>query len=123
MKVQYIDINRLTKEETTIFISLVDKYIKKLERTVPNAILILKIHTQKTAGKGKKYSLHAKLDNPNTIVKSKSFDWDIARVTHKILQQIEKQLKKKYKLEGQPQEKFHPINPKRGFRVKDEGRI
>lgn len=112
MQVQYIDLKILEKEESAVIIPLVDSYIQKLERITPNATLILHVHKQKTAGKKSKYSFKVRLDNPNVILETSAFDWDIARTAHKVLKQVEKILKKKYKKDAQKQERAHPINPR-----------
>ena len=112
MQVQYIDLKLLEKEESAVLVPIVDSYIKKLERMTPDATLILHAHKQKTAGKKAKYSFKVRLDNPNIILETSAFDWDIARTTHKVLKQVEKILKRKYKRDAQKQERAHPINPR-----------
>jgi len=100
MAIEYRDLRVLGDEEKPVLNKLTDEYYRKISRKLNNPKLILKFKKYNQAGKRVKYSIHARLDNPNLIASAKAHDWDFARALHKVMKKIINEIKHKYKLEG-----------------------
>lgn len=110
--IQYVGLKALGDDAMTVQ-TLVERYIGKLERDVPNCQLI--VHTKlHDVGGRVKYSFHVRVDGPQLIAKADAVDWDVRRTVHKVMQALENELEHKMKKQGQQQEKFHPKKAKRG---------
>ncbi len=102
MKIQYIDINKLTLSERLRLKSLTTGYAEKLDRDLPlDSVMVIQIKLHDIEGKRKKYSLHARIDSPSLLLaSSRASDWDLARTVHKSMKNIENRLQHKLKLKG-----------------------
>ena len=73
-------------------------YYQKIERDLPG---LLKIHAKNhdKAGERAKYSFHAKIQSPISLINVKGSDWDLHKALHNVLKKVETQIKYKFKTE------------------------
>ena len=57
---------------------------------------------------------NARIESPDMVLKSDASDWDLRRTVHMLMKALENELKRRFKTEGQKQERFHPKKAKRG---------
>ena len=60
------------------------KYYEKISRDLPGT---LRIHAKKhdKAGERAKYSFHAKVQTPTSLINVRDDDWDLHKALHKVL--------------------------------------
>ncbi len=75
------------------------RYYEKIKRDLPG---LLSIHAKKhdKAGERCKYSFHAKVKTPESLINVKGDDWELHKALHKVLRKVESQVKHKFKSEG-----------------------
>ncbi len=107
MYVNYINIKKdFNDSEISEVTRIVDETCKKLDRKFPKAILVVQGKKHDVEGTRCKYSFHFRIENPNLDITAECADWDLPRALHNGMQKIAKALEKKYKLEGQAQERI-----------------
>ena len=106
MYVNYIGIKKdFNESEISEITRIVDENCKKLERKFPNATLVIQGKKHDKEGTRCKYSFHFRIDNPDLDITAESADWELPRTLHDGMQKVAKALEKKYKFEGNPQER------------------
>ena len=98
MSLQYIGFRSLDEEEAEKLSKISEKEYPKIERTLPTANIILRIKKYKEKGKKNKYSIHAKIEAPNTKIVAQTADWDIAKTTHKVFNKLQTEINHKFKV-------------------------
>ena len=75
------------------------RYYEKIKRDLPG---VLKIHAKKHEKTGErcKYSFHAKVQTPISLINVKDDDWELHKALHKVLRKVESQVKHKFKENG-----------------------
>ncbi len=107
MFVNYINIKKdFNDSEISEITRIVDENCKKLDRKFPKAVLVVQGKKHDLEGTRCKYSFHFRVENPNLDITAECADWELTRALHAGLKKVEKALEKKYKLEGQAQEKI-----------------
>jgi len=100
MAVKFIGLKDLTQEEANLVTVLVEEYALKYQRDLPDFNLIIRIKKLSKTGGKHKYSIHARLNDPSTILVSQAFDWDFPRTIHKSMKKLGNELQHKFKTEG-----------------------
>jgi len=77
---------------------LAKAYHDKYERDLKELILFVDIKTYNRDGKRKKFSIHARIEEP--IVSASAADWDLPRTLHKVFKNIENEIQHKFKTFG-----------------------
>jgi|TARA_Y100000310_G_C20601814_1_gene773438 ribosome-associated translation inhibitor RaiA len=96
--IQILGLNEFDEKEKNDIVDLTKLYYRKIERDLQG---LLKIHAKKhdKAGKRAKYSFHAKIQTPISLINVKDDDWDLHKALHKVLKKVENQVKHKFKTE------------------------
>lgn len=106
MFVNYINIKKeFNDSEISEITRIIDENCKKLDIKFPKAVLVVQGKKHDVEGTRCKYSFHFRIENPEIDVTAESADWELPRTLHNGMQKIAKALEKRYKLEGQAQEK------------------
>jgi len=96
MVLRYVGIKSLGESDSFTVKRISEKVYPKLLRYMPDAELVLIIKKYEKTGNRQKFSVHSKLNNPKMKFKSESFDWDISKATHKALNKLQTEVKRKY---------------------------
>ncbi len=115
--VTYSGLKKLDANDASQLKTLVEHYMEKIERVFPYFDLLFHTKVHKPEGRIK-YSFHGRIDAPSVVLTSEASDWDLARTVHKVMRKLENEARKKYKIGGQKQERFHPKKAKRGTDVR-----
>lgn len=99
MQVRFVGLRDLTQEEASLLSTLVEGYKLRLERDIPDFILVVSVKKHSKKAK-QKYSIHTKLSAPSAVLVSQAFDWDFSRTIHKAMKKLENELQHKFKIEG-----------------------
>jgi len=88
MDIQFIGLKILDEEELSILNRIVKDEKGKLEIEVPDSKLIIQVKKYNKEGKRSKYSLQAKLNNPNTRFAAQSDEWELSKAVHKVFDKL-----------------------------------
>ena len=96
--IQILGLKDFSEKEQNEVLELTQRYYEKIERNLPG---LLKIHAKKhdKAGERSKYSFHAKVQLPESLINVRDDDWILATALHKVLKKVENQVKHKFKNE------------------------
>ena len=102
MAIQFVGINSLSDAENSILARISKNSMPKIERTLDNSSLILKIKKEEAGGKRARFIVHAQINHPSVKFKAKGESWDFAPALHgifdKLITEISKtQIKKRQK--------------------------
>jgi len=81
---------------------LLNEYGPKIERMLDNDV-VLEIHFKEYEKEGNrvKHSVSAKINYANNIFQASDFDWDLARVIHKVMKKLETEIEHKLHVSDQ----------------------
>ncbi len=97
MIIKYVGLRNLNKIEVANIKELVLKYSKKLDIKLKNSTLVFDVKKYEHENAKTKYSVHARVDSPHTMLAVKRSGWDLRRTLHGLLQALEKQMQHKIK--------------------------
>ncbi len=83
---EIINIKILNEKERIIAKKLFNEYYLKIQRLVKNSFS-LKVHFKEheKEGKRRKLSIHVEVITAGKVFTAKAFDWDLARMIHKVM--------------------------------------
>ncbi len=103
--IQFSGLNDLGSEDQVRVKDLAAEYYEKIQRSLKNITsLQIRVKPYKTAGgdgKKKKFSVNAKAIAPTAVLAASADDWDIARVMHKVMQDIEHEIQHRFHSDDQ----------------------
>jgi len=97
MEIEFIGFKTLDEQHQSILNQISTKSVKRIKSKFPESKLIIIIKKYEKEGKGAKYSLNAKLENPRIKFAARSHDWDLAKAAHKIFYKLENEIHHKLK--------------------------
>ena len=77
--------------------SLIGKSFGRLQRDLKKSELFVDVKKQKILGLRHKYSFHLKLESPDIMFTAKQGGWDLTRTLHRVLDNLEIQVEKKFR--------------------------
>lgn len=97
--IQILGLKDFNEQEQMDIQEFTFRYYEKIKRNLPG---VLKIHAKKheKAGERCKYSFHAKVQAPTSLINVKDADWELHKALHKVLRKVESQIKHKFKENG-----------------------
>lgn len=107
MEIIYKDIKILNDKEKIRVLDLVKRNLDKVRRDIDGKFIFIFKKYEKE-GERAKYSVNCKVDSPNIILSAHATEWDIAKVMHMLFDNLEREIQHRFKIDAQPQEKFHP---------------
>ena len=100
MAIKYVGIGSLEEADKFKLTKISEREFPKLTRHLPNGSLMLIIKKYSKTGKRHKYSLHAKIDDPDLKFKAESHEWDISKAAHKVFEKLEQEISHKTEIKS-----------------------
>ncbi len=94
--VTYVGLHVLDSIESADLKRIVGKSFRKLRRDLKRAELYVDVKKQKVLGLKHRYSFHLKLESPDIVFTSKQAGWDFNRELHRVLDNLEIRVDKKF---------------------------
>ena len=95
-------LNKLDSFEIATIERITTEYYSKFDRSIKNVALRVAIKKCDIEGKRAKYALTARIENPQIrpIVSARASDWDLARVSHKLMNKLLSESEHRLKIKG-----------------------
>ena len=96
--IQFIGLKDIEPVEQDMINTLTTEYFQKIKLGLKNIVkLVVHIKKSNKGGKQSQFDLRVKAEAPTDMIEAHAEDWDLARVTHKVFKDIERQLERKFK--------------------------
>lgn len=85
-------------EEKEVIGKLSSEYYEKIKRGLNNDFdLVVHLKTYNKGGKQKEWEIKAKIEGISSGFKATESDWDLARTLHKVFQDLQRQIERRFK--------------------------
>lgn len=95
MAVIYEGLKDLKQDEIKLIKELVEPGYERVKRDFVNSKLVVDVQKADKAGNRAKYTVHLRLDNPSLLLTAEESDWELHKVLHKTLDNLQEQVRKK----------------------------
>ena len=96
--IEIVGLNRLDDNGKDILNKLFPEYYSKIKRLLKNDLKIkLHIKNYKKEGNRKKHSITIRILAPTRTFQASAFDWDFARVLHKIFKDVIREIEHSFR--------------------------